>query len=74
MKQIRARVSWSHLPYMLITEPGASGSIYAGLSNGDIWASNDQGASWRQLPVNLGGIHRSLVMVWGEALRLVGQA
>jgi hypothetical protein len=53
----------SHMPYVLITEPGASGTIYARLSNGDIWASSDQGASWRQLPVNLGGIHRSLVMV-----------
>lgn len=53
----------SRMPYALITEPGAPGSIYAGLSNGDLWCSSDQGENWQQLPVNLGMIHRALVML-----------
>jgi photosystem II stability/assembly factor-like uncharacterized protein len=53
----------SHMPYVLITEPGAPGSLYAGLSNGDIWCSGDRGESWRRLSVNLGGIHRALVLL-----------
>ena len=52
-----------HMPYALISEPGVAGSLYAGLSNGTIWHSDDRGKSWRQLPVNLGGIHRALVML-----------
>jgi hypothetical protein len=34
----------------------------AGLSNGDVWLSTDHGDSWAQMPFNLGGIHRTLIM------------
>ena len=52
-----------HMPYALLIERGAPGQIYAGLSNGDIWQSADYGEQWAQLPVNLGRIERSLVML-----------
>ena len=47
----------------LFTGRGASGQIYAGLSNGAIWQSADYGEHWEQLPVSLGRIGRSLVML-----------
>jgi hypothetical protein len=53
----------SQMPYALITEGGPPGSLYAGLSNGDLWCSHDRGESWRLLPVNLGRIHRALVLL-----------
>jgi photosystem II stability/assembly factor-like uncharacterized protein len=52
-----------HMPYALLTERGAAGHIFAGLSNGDIWQSADYGEQWTQLPINLGRIERSLVML-----------
>jgi hypothetical protein len=52
-----------HMPYALLTERGAPGQIYAGLSNGDIWQSADYGEQWAQLPLSLGRIERSLVML-----------
>jgi hypothetical protein len=51
------------MPYALLTERGAPGQIYAGLSNGDIWQSADYGEYWAQLPLSLGRIERSLVML-----------
>ena len=53
----------SYMPYTLLTDPQAPGHLYAGLSNGDIWHSTDCGDSWEQLSLNLGAIHRSLVML-----------
>ncbi len=53
----------SHMPYALITEPGVPCSLYAGLSNGDVWHTDDRGENWERLPLSLGGIHRSLVML-----------
>lgn len=50
------------MPYALITDQAASGHLYAGLSNGDIWFSEDYGDHWEQLPLTLGGIHTSLIM------------
>jgi photosystem II stability/assembly factor-like uncharacterized protein len=52
-----------HMPYALLTERGAPGQLYAGLSNGDIWQSFDYGEQWAQLPLSLGRIERSLVML-----------
>jgi hypothetical protein len=52
-----------HMPYALLTDPAAPGHVYAGLSNGDVWYSSDHGDTWRQLPLNLGGIYRSLIMI-----------
>jgi hypothetical protein len=51
------------MPYALLTERGAPGRLYAGLSNGDIWQSDDYGNHWTQLPVCLGGIERAAVML-----------
>ena len=50
-----------HMPYALIAD--APGSLYAGLSNGDLWHSRDRGESWAQLSVHLGPIGRAAVMV-----------
>jgi hypothetical protein len=49
--------------YALLTDPGAPGHLYAGLSNGDVWFTGDHGDHWAQLPVNMRGIHRSLIML-----------
>lgn len=51
------------MPYSLITDQAATGHLYAGLSNGDIWFSEDYGDHWEQLPLNLGGIHPSVIMM-----------
>jgi hypothetical protein len=51
------------MPYALLTAPDTPGHLYAGLSNGDVWHSANYGDSWQQLPFNLGGIHRTLIMV-----------
>jgi hypothetical protein len=51
------------MAYALVTDPQASGHIYAGLSNGDVWHSADYGDSWKQLPVNLGSVHRNMILV-----------
>jgi hypothetical protein len=51
------------MPYALLTDPKSAGHLYAGLDNGDVWFSGDQGDSWKKLPFNLGGIQRSLVMI-----------
>ena len=53
----------SHMPYALLNDPAMPGQLYAGLSNGEVWQSTNHGDTWQQLPFNLGGIHRSLIMV-----------
>ena len=53
----------AHMPYALMTDPSAPGTLYAGLSSGTLWLSRDRGDSWQPLPINLGGIQRALVMV-----------
>lgn len=52
-----------HMPYALISDPDAPGHLYAGLSSGDIWHTSDYGDNWTQMPLNLGSVHRSLVML-----------
>lgn len=52
-----------YMAYGLIADPAVPGHLYAGLSNGEIWNSTDYGDHWQRLPVNLGGIQRSLVMM-----------
>jgi hypothetical protein len=51
------------MPYALLTDPAAPGHLYAGLSHGEVWFSPDHGETWEQLPLNLGGIHRTLIML-----------
>jgi hypothetical protein len=53
----------SQMPYGLITDPNSPGALYAGLSNGDVWLGSDYGDQWQQLPVNLGGIQRAVVLL-----------
>lgn len=52
-----------YLPTTLLTDPDAPGYLYAGLSNGRVWFSDDYGDSWRELPVELKGIWHQLVML-----------
>jgi len=52
----------NHMPYALLTDPAAPGHLYTGLSNGKVWHSTDHGDTWKQLPFNLAGIHRTLIM------------
>jgi hypothetical protein len=49
------------MPYALLTDRTATGHLYAGLSNGDIWVSQDYGNHWEKLPLNLGSIHTSMM-------------
>jgi len=51
------------MPYALLTDPAATGQLYAGLSSGQVWHSADYGDTWHALPFSLGGVHRSLIMV-----------
>lgn len=51
------------MPYALLTNPSEPGCIYAGLSNGDIWRSSTQGDQWEQMPLNLKGVHRQIIML-----------
>lgn len=51
-----------YMAYALVTDPDESGHLYAGLSSGDIWHTQDYGDNWVQLPINLGGIHSTMIM------------
>lgn len=53
----------NHMPYALLTDPDTPGHLYAGLSNGDIWHTTDYGDHWQQIPLNLGAIWTSMVML-----------
>ena len=53
----------NYMAYALLTDPTASGHVYAGLSNGEVWHSTDYGDHWQRLPFQLKGIHRSLIMI-----------
>jgi hypothetical protein len=52
-----------HLPTSLLTDPSRTGHVYAGLSNGLVWHSEDFGDHWRRLEVDLKGIWHQLVML-----------
>jgi hypothetical protein len=47
------------MPYALLTGP-LSGVVTAGMSNGELWQSDDAGDSWRRLDVRLPRIERCL--------------
>jgi hypothetical protein len=51
-----------HMAYGLVTDPDHPGHVYAGLAHGQVWHSDDYGDSWAQLPLDLGGVRRSLVL------------
>jgi hypothetical protein len=50
-------------PYALLTDPSAPGHVYAGLADGQVWFSADHGDRWERLPVELGRIERTMVMM-----------
>lgn len=52
-----------YMPYALICDRDAPGHLYAGLSNGDVWHTADYGDSWQPLPVNLGTVWATMVML-----------
>jgi hypothetical protein len=52
-----------HMPYALLTDPSEPGHVYAGLSNGNVWCSQDRGDSWNQMPFNLTSVKRSMIML-----------
>jgi hypothetical protein len=54
-----------YMAYGLVTDRARPGHLYAGLANGDVWHSTDYGDSWSQLPFNLGGIHRTMILLPG---------
>ncbi|MGE5220858.1 MAG: WD40/YVTN/BNR-like repeat-containing protein [Omnitrophica WOR_2 bacterium] len=51
------------MPYALVTNRYATGHLYAGLGNGDVWFSEDYGDHWKKLPFNLSGIHTALLLI-----------
>ena len=53
----------NYMAYALITDPESPGHIYSGLSNGEVWHSDDYGDHWNSMPFHLKSIHRSLIMV-----------
>ena len=53
----------NHLPATLLTDQHVGGHIYAGLSNGEVWFSEDYGDQWIHLPLDLRGIWHQLVML-----------
>lgn len=52
-----------YMAYALRTDPSAPGHLYAGLSSGAVWHTADYGETWAPLPLDLGEIHRDMV-VW----------
>lgn len=52
-----------YMAFDLAVVPGETGKLYAGLANGEIWETDDYGESWDQLPINLGGIHHSMIVM-----------
>lgn len=53
----------AYMPYALLTDPESPGHLYAGLSNGEVWHTEDHGERWQQLPFNLGRIARTMIML-----------
>jgi photosystem II stability/assembly factor-like uncharacterized protein len=67
----RARSAWEPIgwqpnplpvtPTALTTPSGRTGEVFAGLGNGDVWHSVDQGETWEQMPFSLKGMGHSLL-------------
>jgi photosystem II stability/assembly factor-like uncharacterized protein len=52
-----------YMAYALITDADAPGHLYAGLANGDVWQTQNYGDTWTQMPLNLGSIHHTMIMI-----------
>lgn len=48
------------MPYQMLARDDA---IYVGLANGEVWHSKNHGDSWEKLPVTLGRIERSMIVL-----------
>ena len=55
----------SSFPYALLTDPASPDHLYVGLADGTVWHSADRGVTATRLPLDLGAIERSLVVVPG---------
>jgi len=52
-----------YMAYALVTDSKAPGHLYAGLSNGDVWHTQDYGDTWEPMPFNLSGIHHTMIII-----------
>jgi len=52
-----------HMPVALLTDPQEPGHLYAGLTSGVVWHTADYGDTWQELPFDLKGIWRALIML-----------
>jgi hypothetical protein len=50
------------MPNTFLATTGTGLSV-AAESSGEVWHSADYGDHWQALPFNLGGIHRTLIMM-----------
>lgn len=53
----------SSMPISLVTHPEKSGTLYAGLTNGQVWRSEDYGDQWQQLPFKFSRLWRSMLVL-----------
>lgn len=51
------------MPIALLTSPTEPGQIYAGLTNGQVWHSEDYGETWQRLAFDLPPIRRSMILI-----------
>lgn len=50
-------------PRVLTTVPGKPGYLYAGISNGDVFLTEDYGETWTKMPLRFEGIINSLLIL-----------
>jgi len=53
----------SSMPIALVTHPAAPGLLYAGLTNGQVWQSQDYGDHWQQLPFRFSRVGHSMLVL-----------
>ena len=53
----------SSMPIALVTHPEETGIIYAGLTNGEVWQSEDYGDHWQRLPIKFSRVYRSMLIL-----------
>ena len=51
------------MPVVLTAHPEAAGHLYAGVTSGDVWHSEDYGDTWQKLPFNLKSNWLSLILL-----------
>jgi photosystem II stability/assembly factor-like uncharacterized protein len=64
-------IGWSshplnETPTTLVTIPGKTGELYAGLKNGEVCHTLDYGDSWQRLPFKLEGIWHSMLVLTND--------